>query len=448
MTRLLLLPAFSALCFLALTPVAAVRAQDNVSAPVKPVAEMKTEPVPETAGPVAVIPAPAPLRQQAGMEPAPVIVTHDPEAVDPDLLGPNELVPEKTDADVTVMEDPFATQFVKGTPANLSKLYWRLRVFDLDDDRAVDNYMLINECDLYQRFVNDDFEWAKIRNAAREVLKKERDKYNNKFEFILPVRLGRYDTERGGFYLVDGTSFEKIRRMEITGNSLSRDICGKTGEIKDYPRNLMLILKQPFSYDFAKVDEHVAQAYIIRKQKEVLDLEYDMRQNRYNRIAYVRLRTSLDQYQGNVKGQDNSILSILHGTLEGVDLFEDPYGKMLLSTLDYTQEGAVPVAEGAAIATMPAALPDESTGTVTTVDQAGQPTEGPTAPPPGPVEAAPLDMPPAADARPVVPPMPEQGQGMTPVNDNVPPADVMPQVMPPPSEPVPALAPADAPAAP
>src|SRR5690606_2537387 len=93
-------------------------------------------------------------------------------------------------------------------------------------------------------------------------------------------------------------------------------------------------------------DEHVAQAYIIRKQKEVLDLTYDVRQNRYSRVAYVRMRVNLNEYQGNVKGQDGSILSILYGDLEGIDLFEDPYGKMLLS-MDGTKADAPPAAANA-----------------------------------------------------------------------------------------------------
>lgn len=296
--------------------------------PAAPAAVVASEP------PAAVYSQTDMLLEQASAVPAQPAASQDDVAPSPSSFDPEAVtgdVPQSTDADVTVIKDPYGENYLKGTPDNLSKLYWRLRVFDLEDDYAVDNYMLINECDLYQRYINDDFEWTKLRNAARSVLKKDRDKYNNRFVFILPVKLGRYDTEMGGFHLVNNTHFDTVRRMEITGNSLSRAICGKTGEVKDYPRNLMLILKDPMTYTFAKVDEHVAQAYIIRKQKEVLDYEYDTRQSRYNRMAYARLRVVLDEYQGTVKGQNSSILAVLHGRLEGVDLFEDPYGKILLS---------------------------------------------------------------------------------------------------------------------
>lgn len=236
------------------------------------------------------------------------------------------------DPDITVMKDPFTGEYVKGTLQNLSKLYWRLKVFDDGDNRAIDNFMFINECEIYQDHINDDFEWREIREAAKKMLKKDSKNFSQKFQFILPVHLGKYDIERKGFPLVDNTDFINSRRMEVIGNSLQYEICGKQGEIKDYPRNIMMIFKKSFTYDFAEVDEHVAQAYLLKKQREIKNLPIEIRQRRYERTAYVRLRVSFNQYQGNVKGRNLTILSILHGELEGVDLFEDPYGKQLMSS--------------------------------------------------------------------------------------------------------------------
>lgn len=261
---------------------------------------------------------------------------HEEEKKEVDTKSAEEKIKELSDGDtdITVMKDPFAGEYVKGTPQNLSKLYWRLKVFDDGDERAIDNFMRINECRMYQNNINDDFEWAEIREAAKKMLKKDSKFYSKQFEFILPVHLGKYDTERRGFPLVDHTDFTNVRRMEVTGNSLQREVCGKQGEIKDYPRNIMMILRKAFTYNFAEVDEHVAQAYLLKKQKEVMGLPFEMRQRRYERMAYVRLRVDFNQYQGNVKGRNHTILAILHGDLKGIDLFEDPYGKELMSSSD------------------------------------------------------------------------------------------------------------------
>jgi hypothetical protein len=235
--------------------------------------------------------------------------------------------------DATVAPDSTKlTGYVRGTPANLSKLYWNLGVFDSGDDRAVDNFMLINECDIYQNNVNNDFEWKKIRESAKKFLNSNREKFSTQFEFVLPVELGTYDEVRKGFPIMDVYAYNNVRRFEIWGNSLDRELCGRIGEVKDYPRNLMLIMEQAFTYNFVPVDEHVAQAFLVRKQKEVLDIDTDVRQQRYKRVAYVRLRVNFHEYLGSIRGRNGSILAILEGKLDGIDLFEDANSVLLLSS--------------------------------------------------------------------------------------------------------------------
>ena len=241
-------------------------------------------------------------------------------------------------SEMTIVEDKYAGEYAKSSPQNLSKLYWRLHVFDDGDDRAVDNYMLLNECQIYQDNINNEFEWSIIRDTARKMLKQKRDTFPLKFSFILPVELGEYDPIRGGFPLSDRFNYQNIRRLEVTGNWLTTELCGKQGEIRDYPRNIMLILDKPFTYTFAKVDEHVAQAYILKKQQEVLNLDYNMRQKRYRRPAFLRLRVDIYQYQGNIRAsQGTGVLAILQGKLQGIDMFED-YGETLMLSSSQVDE--------------------------------------------------------------------------------------------------------------
>jgi len=273
--------------------------------------------------------SPASLAQES-VSPPPVEKPADPDGPSPDVTAK----PVEDDPEVTTVKDPLAGEYVKGTVQNLSKLYWRLQVFDDGDDRAIDNFMLINECAIYQNHINDEFEWANVRDAAKSMLKQEKKKFPLKFDFILPVELDTYDTERRGFPITRRLAFQDVRRLEISGNSLHREICGVKGEIKDYPRNVMLILKQPFTYDFAEVEETLAQAYILKRQQEIMNLDLEDRQKQYERPGYVRLRITFNQYQGTVKGNQGHMLAILYGSLDGIDLFGDPYEKMLLGSLE------------------------------------------------------------------------------------------------------------------
>lgn len=233
--------------------------------------------------------------------------------------------------DATTIEDKYSGQYVRISPQTLSQLYWKLQVFDSGDNRAIDNYMLINECQIYQDNVNNDFEWNKVREAAKTSIQKNKADFPTQFEFYVPVHLGRYDVNKKGFYLVDGTGYEKVRRMEVHSYIRANEVCGHDGEIKDYPKAVLFVLQRPLTYVFAEVDEHVAQAYILRKQKEVLDLPPDERQRRYERTAYLRMRVDAQEYQGNIKGKQN-ILAVLQTELHGIDLFEDANGERLLSS--------------------------------------------------------------------------------------------------------------------
>lgn len=239
------------------------------------------------------------------------------------------------DAEVTILEDKYTKQYIQPTVENISKLYWKKDVLDTSNDLAIDNFLLINECDLYQKFYDDDFEWLRIRDAAREMLKENKDSFSHQFKMLIPVDLGRYDMKRRGFPLINNTAFQDLRRVEIGGNSNLAKICEKSGLIEHYPKNLILILNKPFSYDFVNLDEHIAQAYIIRQKYNKIDRPRELQGQNFDRLAFARIRITFSKYQGETKGRDNFPLGIMFGNLDGIDIFEDADEKRLLTSVDF-----------------------------------------------------------------------------------------------------------------
>jgi len=237
--------------------------------------------------------------------------------------------------DVTIIEDKHKDSFAHPTLENISKLYWKKNALDVENNDAIDNFLLINECDIYEKFYTDDFEWIRVREAARELIKKNKEEFPHKFKVTVPIDLGRYDQMRKGFPLINKTAFKDLRRVEIGGNSYSESICGNNGVIEHYPRNLILILNKPFTFDFVGLDEHIAQAYIIRQKYEQTLRPRELKNKEYDRLAYARIRITFSEYQGETKGRDNFPLGIMFGKLEGIDIFEDPVEKRLLASFDY-----------------------------------------------------------------------------------------------------------------
>jgi len=237
--------------------------------------------------------------------------------------------------EVTVVEDKYAGKYLTPSVANLSKLYWKKNTLDVNNDIAIDNFLLINECKLYTDYYTDDFEWKRIRNAARQMLENNKSSFSDRFKFMLPVELGRYDAERKGFPLENNTSFIDLRRVEMGGGDNSDEICGEKMNIDFYPRNIVLALSKPFNFDFLPVDEHVAQAFLIRRKYDDFKVNNSLRLRGFDRIAYARLRIKLSSYQGAAKGKDNSTLAVMFGEIEGIDFFEDPYEQKLLKSVNF-----------------------------------------------------------------------------------------------------------------
>lgn len=226
-------------------------------------------------------------------------------------------------SETTRVEDQYAGQYLEPTPQNLSKLYLSKGIASIDNDAVIDNYLRINECDIYSRFYQDDFEWRRIRNSARDVLKETVPTFSNKFQIIVPIDLGRYDLERKGFPLINGTAFMDLRRVEIGGNSLLENVCGIKGNIPYFPRNVILILSKPFSYTFLELDEHIAQAFIVRRKYEGVKRPPQLENKEFNRLAFARMRVRFNEFHGTTTGVNNEVLAIMFGTLEGIDVFED-----------------------------------------------------------------------------------------------------------------------------
>lgn len=240
-------------------------------------------------------------------------------------------------SEATTIEDMHANEYIKANYKNLSKLYWKKDMFELDDDRAIDQYMMINECEITRDNIKDEFEWLEVQKAARELLKNERSTFSDKFQILLPIDLGTYDMDKKGFPLINDTAYEALRRIEVGGNYVD-EVCGYKGLTKNYPANIMLVLKRPFTFDFVSLDEHIAQAFILRRKYQKPKRPKELEGEYFNRLAFMRIRFEVESYQGKTVTPDRETLAVMVGKIHGVEIFEDAEQTRLLTSVDYTDQ--------------------------------------------------------------------------------------------------------------
>ena len=125
--------------------------------------------------------------------------------------------------------------------ANLSKLYWRMGVTDISNDDHIDNYVLINDCDVYNDYFSDEFQWKDIRQSIRTHLDKHATKFPRFFEFRQPLQLGEYRVEKQAFDIHQDYAIYDVRHFEVLvpGYELS-GICGRERPLEGYPKGMLL----------------------------------------------------------------------------------------------------------------------------------------------------------------------------------------------------------------
>ena len=257
-----------------------------------------------------------------------------PKAKQSDTLSLREGVNTVTDIpESTIIEDKYAGEYQEANVENFSRLYWAKNILDIDDDKVIDNFIMINECKYYRENIDNDFKWEKARKAARAMIKDQVHTYDDKYQILVPVDLGRYDAERKGFPIKKDSAFKDLRRVEIGGND--GKVCGEKWEIKHFPRNVHLILNKPFNFDFFELDEHLAQAFILRYNFNKPKRPDEYKHSSFERLAFVRFRMRLVEYQGKDRERHRTTVAVMFGQIDGIDVFENPDETGLLATYNF-----------------------------------------------------------------------------------------------------------------
>ncbi len=241
-------------------------------------------------------------------------------------------LPKQND-DGIVEEDtePVSDGYLSPTLKNLAQAYWAVGALDLDDDVAIDNYLLITECPIYQKYFDDDFEWVKIRKATRESIPKNLEKMPTHFAAILPINVGKYDIEKKEFEIEEESKQRNLVRIEIVTNS-SNEICNLSGEIDKYPLNIIVILNRPFTLSSIPVDPSLAEIYNSEQRKMRRKIQLANNQNIYRRDAFLRLKFKLIRYKETTR--TDGLRAVIYADLDGWDV----YGDSNLTQLLYTYE--------------------------------------------------------------------------------------------------------------
>ncbi len=245
--------------------------------------------------------------------------------------------------DIVVPSEAADHIYESPTVSSLSKLYWRLGKMNINNPAHVNDFLRINECDIYQDYIHNEFEWLKIAASAKEYLTTNSKTFALRFQAVQPLRLGEYNFDKKVFEIVDEYKVDGIRRLEVLANNFYDEICDLryNQHVPDYPKGLVVELSRPINLETVPMSPDAAENFIqqglinfrkYKKQMQTSENLYD------NRQAFLVLKIKSFSYQGETGTRDGYKLANILGVLEGVEIYADEDLKQLIYEESYRKK--------------------------------------------------------------------------------------------------------------
>ncbi len=204
--------------------------------------------------------------------------------------------------------------------SNLSKLYWALGMLDEKNDASVEQFLFINDCDMFNKFSSDPEQWASLKEATRQMLCKGKEKFPDPFRNPAAGSDCRLRSGEKRNSAVDPASgLANLQTLDISSNA-GVDVCGSKQDFKSYPRGLTVNLVQPFALKAIPASPELVEFY--NKQKT------------YGKVmVYLRLKTRMGEYIDTAQGK-GGWHAVVTGAVDGYEIYSDAKESKILFAQD------------------------------------------------------------------------------------------------------------------
>lgn len=224
-------------------------------------------------------------------------------------------------------------EYQRVTITSLSDLYWAIDMLDLDNETHLDNYMKINECEMYTEFYRNEFEWKGLRDAVKASLVKGKMDLPTRYEYMQKIHLDDYDFETGKFSIYRPYQIDRIYRFEIQAQDFHNSVCTEGRFIEGYPPGIVVSLNRPFSLSEIPVPKDIASAYVAEKAKALDGMNERQlagMERHERRDAYLVLQFNITGFDKVLEYSSTDLLAQVNAELDGYEVYGDVNGDMLL----------------------------------------------------------------------------------------------------------------------
>jgi Domain of unknown function (DUF4852) len=158
-------------------------------------------------------------------------------------------------------------RYVEPTITNISDVLFRKGILKTDDPAAVEEYIRLHACGLYEHYASDDFAWARIREGYARDIAVNLKTLPDGLEIVSALPLGLYDIEKSEFLIDETAQMDQttlITAISGKGGSLSacegRDVAAFVPRV--HPLELIVKMDQPVTLKSIPMDSNAADKLI------------------------------------------------------------------------------------------------------------------------------------------------------------------------------------------
>ena len=242
-------------------------------------------------------------------------------------------------------ESTNTSQYIYEVPTvrKLAYMYWAINKMDIEDDEQIDRFMLITECSMYQTYRNQEFEWKKIRDAARQFIRDNKSSFPVRFEYVQSLGADYYDEDRQAFKIVNRDAILSTRSFEAMAKDASQPVCGNisVNGKNGYETGVIFQLNRPITLQYIPMTKEKAEKFMQNIANKIKNMSQSRRAAAESNLKqfYLVMDIKAFAYKQTVSGsQFNTAVAEIYSVLEGYEIYSDFDRKNLIYKMEFKKK--------------------------------------------------------------------------------------------------------------
>lgn len=216
----------------------------------------------------------------------------------------------------------------------MARVLARFNALDFSDEKLLEEYAIVTECEMYEHFYSDDFRWHKVLDAIKGSLNQFSMTYPTTYAYDVELQLGRYDFKDKLFRFTDKTNIYNVNTLVLF--EASPRACVGNRRIAYIPSVFRAVLDAAVYIPGLPLSQKDSEMLLDLMSKDnnpnrIVKARFNMRINFVEKFHRISNSNNFDYFYSQDEKQENNAAR-LDAHLDSVEFFEDAAMRKLIYT--------------------------------------------------------------------------------------------------------------------